>query len=165
MGGMPGMPMPGMPMGAMPDGGPQFAEWPIRVAASIIDALPIFAVGIVIQILSAISSVFGLIGSVIYIGAGLYLAYLTGLKGASPGKRVMGIQVVNAQTGQHIGGVNGMVRSLAHIADYCTCGIGYLFPLWDKEKQTFADKIMKTHVILGPKEDFVTAFKNAIPGK
>jgi hypothetical protein len=29
-----------------------------------------------------------------------------------------------------------------------------LFPLWDKDKQTLADKIMKSYVIVVPKQPF-----------
>ena len=39
------------------------------------------------------------------------------------------------------------VRDLAHIVDSVICYIGYLFPLWDARRQTFADKIMSTVVL------------------
>lgn len=38
-------------------------------------------------------------------------------------------------------------RSLLHILDNLVCCLGFLFPLWDKQRQTFADKIMKTYVV------------------
>ncbi len=38
------------------------------------------------------------------------------------------------------------VRQLAHILDGIPCLIGYLFPLWDKEKRTFADMVMNSRV-------------------
>jgi hypothetical protein len=39
------------------------------------------------------------------------------------------------------------VRDLCHIVDSLICYIGYLFPLWDAQRQTLADKIMSTVVI------------------
>ena len=35
---------------------------------------------------------------------------------------------------------------ICHILDG-VCFIGYLWPIWDAKKQTFADKIMNTYVI------------------
>jgi hypothetical protein len=44
------------------------------------------------------------------------------------------------------------VRQLAHIVDGLVCNLGYLWPIWDPKKQTFADKIMGTLVIVQPQE-------------
>jgi uncharacterized RDD family membrane protein YckC len=38
-------------------------------------------------------------------------------------------------------------RSFVHIIDGIPCYLGYLWPLWDAKKQTFADKIMGTVVV------------------
>ncbi len=43
------------------------------------------------------------------------------------------------------------VRAILHILDALPCLIGYLWPLWDSKRQTFADKIMGTVVIDQPK--------------
>ena len=43
------------------------------------------------------------------------------------------------------------VRQLAHILDGIPCYIGYLWPLWDAKRQTFADKVIGTYVIDQPK--------------
>ena len=68
--------------------------------------------------------------------------------------RVMGLKCVNEQTGEPIGGGLGVVRAIAHFVDGLICYIGYLFPLWDKKRQTLADKIMHTVVINVPKKPF-----------
>jgi hypothetical protein len=39
------------------------------------------------------------------------------------------------------------VRHVCHFVDGLFCGLGYLWPLWDDRRQTFADKIMSTVVI------------------
>jgi uncharacterized RDD family membrane protein YckC len=149
-----------------------FASWGQRVLAALIDGLIGILVSIVFLILTVIfaavsdglGGLMALIGRLVNFGLSLYFAFLNGSIGQSPGKKVMGIQVVNANTGQFIGGGLGIVRNFAHIADVIICGIGFLFPLWDAKKQTLADKIMTTVVIAGPKQDFMSAIKSSIPG-
>jgi hypothetical protein len=50
-------------------------------------------------------------------------------------------------TGQPVGGGLGIGRYFLHIVDSIPCYIGYLWPLWDAKKQTFADKLVKTLVV------------------
>ena len=42
------------------------------------------------------------------------------------------------------------VRQIAHIVDSIPCDIGYLWPLWDGKRQTFADKLLKPIVVNQP---------------
>ena len=63
----------------------------------------------------------------------------------------MGIKLVKAETGQPIGAGMAFVRQIAHILDGIPCYIGYLWPLWDDKRQTFADKVIGTYVIDQPK--------------
>ena len=72
-----------------------------------------------------------------------------GRTGYSIGKGVLGTKLIAEQTGQPIGAGMAFVRYLCHILD-SICYIGYLWPLWDSKRQTFADKIMKTVVINQP---------------
>jgi len=81
------------------------------------------------------------------IGLGYLLwnyGYRQGTTGSSIGKSIMKFKVVSEKTGQPIGFGLSVVRQLAHILDGVICYIGYLFPLWDKKRQTLADKIMTT---------------------
>jgi uncharacterized RDD family membrane protein YckC len=68
-----------------------------------------------------------------------------GRTGASVGKSVLAIRLVNSDL-QPIGAGWSFLRYLLHILDGI-CYIGYLWPIWDSRKQTFADKIMNTFVI------------------
>jgi uncharacterized RDD family membrane protein YckC len=70
--------------------------------------------------------------------------YRQGKTGSSIGKSIMKFKVVSEKTGEPIGFGMSIVRQIAHVADSIICGIGYLFPLWDGKRQTFADKIMTT---------------------
>jgi len=73
-----------------------------------------------------------------------------GRTGYSIGKGVLGIKLIGEASGQPIGGGMAFLRYLCHIVDGI-CYIGYLWPLWDRKRQTFADKIMSTIVINQPK--------------
>ncbi len=73
-----------------------------------------------------------------------------GRTGYSIGKSALGTKLISEQTGQPMGAGMAFVRYLCHIVD-SICYIGYLWPLWDAKRQTFADKIMKTVVINQPK--------------
>lgn len=69
-----------------------------------------------------------------------------GRTGASIGKSVLAIRLVNSDL-QPIGPGWSFLRSILHIVDALPCYLGYFWPIWDSQKQTFADKIMSTYVI------------------
>jgi uncharacterized RDD family membrane protein YckC len=73
-----------------------------------------------------------------------------GRTGYSLGKGIVGIRLVKDHTGEPIGGGMSFVRQLCHVLD-SFCYIGYLWPLWDPKRQTFADKILSTIVVNQPK--------------
>jgi uncharacterized RDD family membrane protein YckC len=77
-------------------------------------------------------------------------AFRQGRTGQSIGKKVMGIRLVDEHSGQPIGAGMAFVRDLAHTLDGFAY-IGYLWPLWDDKRQTFADMILGTVVVEVPK--------------
>ena len=77
-------------------------------------------------------------------------AFRQGRTGQSIGKKVMGIRLVDEYSGQPIGAGMAFVRDLAHMLDGAVY-IGYLWPLWDDKRQTFADKILNTVVVEAPR--------------
>ena len=77
-------------------------------------------------------------------------AFKQGRTGQSVGKKVMGIKLVDERTGQPIGAGMSFVRELAHPHDQ-VLDLGYLWPLWDDTRQTFAYKIRRTVVVETPK--------------
>ncbi len=70
--------------------------------------------------------------------------YRQGTTGSSVGKSVMKFMVVSERTWQPVGFGVSLIRQLAHVLDVLICYLGYLFPIWDAKRQTFADKIMST---------------------
>lgn len=140
------------PAGAVP--GP-LAEWADRVVATLIDAVVILAlwiavwlagaiVGVVSDVLAVLVRTLGYLALSAY---GLYLGYLEGIRGQSPGKAIQGLKVVKIADGDVLGGGMGVVRRIAHVVDAVICYIGFLFPLWDPQKQTIADKLVETVVL------------------
>jgi len=51
--------------------------------------------------------------------------------------------------GKAIGAWGLMLRDLAHLLDTAPLLVGWLWPLWDSKKQTFADKIIGSVVVSG----------------
>jgi uncharacterized RDD family membrane protein YckC len=162
---------PGVPgHGVMPANA--YASWGQRFAAYLLNALPgiaIYIVGFILAgILGLIADVLGglmiLVTVLAAVAATFYIYFLDG-QSQSPGKAIMGIRVINEQTGQPIGGGMGIGRVFVHIVDSIPCYIGWLFPLWDAKRQTFADKILNTVVVPGPKAEFMDAYKKLIPTK
>jgi len=87
---------------------------------------------------------YGLIG----LGAlavGLYNVYLLGRDGATFGKKMMKIKVLDPQ-GQPLGFGKAFLRELVKGLLGNVCFILLLWPLWDNEKQGLQDKIFSTHV-------------------
>ena len=71
-----------------------------------------------------------------------------GRTGQTIGKSAMGTYVVReSRRPVHRRRPVGRSRDRAHIVDALPCLVGYLWPLWDAKKQTFADKIMGTVVV------------------
>jgi uncharacterized RDD family membrane protein YckC len=98
-------------------------------------------------VLYAISRPLGGLVYLVAIAYAIYQAYLGGQTGQSFGKKTAGIRLLSEKTGQPIGGGLGIGRYFLHIVDGIPCYLGYLWPLWDAKKQTFADKILTTIVV------------------
>jgi uncharacterized RDD family membrane protein YckC len=135
-----------------------YANWLQRVGGYLIDSiLTSIPAGIGAAIAAATSSggKFTAAGALIYAVLGLVSFGLTiynrwilaGRTGQSWGRRALNIRLLGDETGRPIGGGMAFVRDICHILDSLACYIGWLFPLWDARRQTFADKIMKTVVV------------------
>ncbi len=137
------------PPGGSPYGGTgrDYAEAGPRIVAGLIDYVgPIVLAYIILFALRSL--LLGLLFILAAAAFGFYNAYLNGETGQSIGKKTQNIKVVSQETGQNIGGGMGIVRYLCHFLDGLICYFGYIYGLFiDKEKQTFADKIIKTVVV------------------
>lgn len=73
--------------------------------------------------------------------------YRQGRSGQSLGKRALGIRLVGTGTRQPVGFGRSVGRQVVHLLDGLPLWLGYLWPLWDEQRQTFADKICSTLVV------------------
>jgi len=144
-----------------------FANWGQRARARLIDQGPtyvgliIFCAGYLVFVIELSRSsgstpdfesaaVAMIIGFSVMLASLAWVAYnrwtIAGKTGQSLGKRMTKIGLIGEETNAPIGAKNAFIRDLVHILDALTV-VGYLWPLWDDKKQTFADKIMKTIVV------------------
>lgn len=132
---------------AVPYGGAptDYASWPLRVAAYLIDLLIADSIYIVARITR--SGVLLAIGVLFAIGFWLWNWARQGRTGQTVGKGVVGTRLVRAGNGTYVGAGVSIGRGFLHIIDALPCYIGFLWPLWDAKKQTFADKILNTVVV------------------
>src|SRR5262245_15758285 len=137
-------PIPQAPVSPVGPSGPR-ASFGRRAVALIID-------GILLWIVYAIvwAATNETLASVVYLaGALVYYAYFEGgPTGQTLGKRAMGIRVYDfSGPGGPIGFGRGVIRFLGRILSSLACGLGYLWMLWDREKQCWQDKIATTVVV------------------
>lgn len=75
--------------------------------------------------------------------------YRQGRTGASLGKTAMHCRVVGQTSGAPIGFARSLLRQAVHLTDLSI--VGYLWPLWDAKRQTFADMVMETVCVTPPR--------------
>ncbi|MEW2547435.1 RDD family protein [Streptomyces sp. NPDC047002] len=148
VGGAPQFGTPGMPT---------LAHWGLRVVATIIDGiiigLPYYVLGIAGVAMasgdngSGVGITLALIGFIGTIVLAFWQLAKEGSTGQTIGKRAMKIRLLKEVDGSTIGFGLAFGRRICHIVDSIACYIGWLWPLWDSKKQTFADKICSTVVI------------------
>ena len=124
--------------------GPRAGFWQ-RAAALILDSL-ILAVPYIILVIAGLS-----IGAVYAIALVISIAYYVyfegGPTGQTPGKRVLGIRVIDLRAGGPIGYGRAFVRFLVEAIFSGILFLGYLWMLWDREKQCWQDKAASSVVV------------------
>ncbi|MCB5169990.1 RDD family protein [Streptomyces bambusae] len=130
----------------------QYAGWGSRFVARIIDGLIVGILPVILMVTSIDSST-GEIGGLYYvgillaIGGSLFLSYLLGTTGQTPGRKAVSIQVLKESTGRPLGFGMAFVRGLLDFINALPCYVGYLWPAFDAKKQHFADKIVGSVVV------------------
>lgn len=128
------------------------APWHVRAGALIVDVLPGVAVvatmALVFETVPSRSvwwwvcaSVAGLVILLMLVNR-LLLPVVTGW---SLGRGIFGIAVVR-RDGTAIGPWRLLLRDLAHLLDTASVLVGWLWPLWDSRRRTFADLLLRTEV-------------------
>lgn len=136
--------------GAAAGSGPRFASWGQRVGAFLIDMLLAVAGFIAGAVLGAVASGAEAAMALGYLGYFAVLVWqlvVQGRTGQTIGKKQLGIRLARWQDGQDVGAGLSIGRAVLHVVDAIPLYLGYLWPLWDSKKQTFADKIVSTVVV------------------
>lgn len=136
-------PQPPTPPAAAAVPGP-LAEWPVRAIGMIIDYIPLLVIALLTFWIDFLGFITGLIG----VGYWVYLGYLDGESGQTPGKAIQGITLVD-QKGSLLGVGAGIGRKFCHILDSLVCLLGWFLPIVDEKRQTIADKVMTSYVVTG----------------
>ncbi len=128
--------------GAAVAAGPRAGFWS-RFGASLIDGILLGVINV------ALVYAIGNAGSAASIAIGLvYYAVLEGgASGQTLGKRALGIRVISLEGGGPIGFGRALVRYLGRIVSTIVLFLGYLWMLWDGEKQTWHDKMAGSIVV------------------
>jgi uncharacterized RDD family membrane protein YckC len=125
--------------------GPPLADYGRRLGAGAIDYL---IPGLVAEVVSLGNRPLGFLAALLALAFQIYSKVLEGQTGQSIGKQVVGARTVMEATGQPPGVGIAIGRWLLHILDSLACCVGYVFPAFDAKRQTFADKIVRTVVIV-----------------
>lgn len=139
---------PAQPHAAGGPSGPRASFWQ-RFGAILLDGLILGVVQVVVVgVLSAVSEGAAVIGYLIMIVAGIayYVVLEGGESGQTIGKRALSIRVYDLKQGGPIGYGRAFIRYIGRIASSILL-IGYLWSIWDKEKQTFHDKFAGSVVV------------------
>ena len=68
--------------------------------------------------------------------------------GATPGKLLLDLRVVNAANGERPGYVRAVIRYIGYFVSLLTLGLGFLWVVFDRRNQALHDKLAGTCVVL-----------------
>ena len=130
------------------------ASWPARAGAFAVDTLP--GVGVVATMaLLALTApgdgwlrwVFIVLGAAMVPLMAVNRLVLPSVTGWTLGRALFGIAVRRRESnGTDVGILRLTCRELAHLLDTLALLIGWLWPLWDRRRRTFADLLVGTEV-------------------
>jgi uncharacterized RDD family membrane protein YckC len=86
------------------------------------------------------------LGAAALVGVIFYWGTMEG-KGQTLGKKAMSISTIDIDTGAPIGTGRAIGRYFARIISAFVCYLGYLWMLWDNDKQTWHDKMVRSIVV------------------
>jgi uncharacterized RDD family membrane protein YckC len=122
--------------------GPRSGFWR-RFGATFVDGLILGVISFVfISLLKGGGYAVGFLVAISY-----YTYFEGGPRGQTPGKRLLGIRVIDFGTGGPIGYGRAAIRYVTSIVSAIVIYIGYLWMLWDREKQCWHDKTAKSIVV------------------
>ncbi len=132
-----------------------YAGFWIRVAASILDSIWLIvltlALGWMIYGSYYLESTELILGSadffISYVLPFIITLLFWAWKAATPGKMVLGMKIVDAETGEKVSNGRLALRYLGYYISMLGLFLGFLWVAWDKRKQGWHDKIARTVVV------------------
>ena len=88
-----------------------------------------------------------IVGLVLSVAIGILYHLPEGKSGQTIGKRTVGIRVVDKYSAQPIGTGRAIGRFFAHYLSSQVFSLGFLWMLWDEDKQTWHDKMVRSIVV------------------
>jgi len=138
---------PQAPPGSYSSGpsGPRAGFWQ-RVGAAILDGLVLLIPSIILLVIFKQGALYQGLSTLVSLA---YFTYFEGgPTGQTLGKKALGIRVYDFRQGaSSIGYGRGFLRQIGKYLSAIPLGLGYLWMLWDKEKQCWQDKIAGTVVV------------------
>jgi uncharacterized RDD family membrane protein YckC len=119
---------------------PERAGFWIRFLAAFLDAIPL-------SIIAAIARDAEVQWLAVVVAFGYFTACEGSEAGRTPGKALVKIRVVDKRTRGSLGYGRAFVRHAGRWVSAVALIIGYLWMLWDKEKQTWHDKLSDSLVV------------------
>jgi uncharacterized RDD family membrane protein YckC len=90
-------------------------------------------------------------GSALFVGFAIVVGYFALFEGSGSGqtigKRMLGIRVVDFETGAEITYGRALARTIGRLVSGFALFLGYLWMLWDRDGQTWHDKLASTTVV------------------
>jgi uncharacterized RDD family membrane protein YckC len=122
--------------------GPRAGFWR-RFGAALVDGILLGLIaGILLAVFKGVGYAIGIL-----LGLAYYTYFEGGPRGQTLGKRALGIRVIDFNSGGPIGYGRGLVRYVGRIVSAIVIYIGYLWMLWDREKQCWHDKFANDVVV------------------
>jgi Mce-associated membrane protein len=130
----------------------RLAPWHVRLGAFAVDLLPGFAVVATMALVSFTVPPRGVwwwisisVAGIAFLLVLVNRLVLPTVTGWSLGRSVCGIAVIG-RDGKAPGPWRLLLRDLAHLLDTMSLFVGWLWPLWDSQRRTFADMLLGTEV-------------------
>ncbi len=128
------------------------ASWPARAGALAVDVLPGLGVIATMALLALAAPSDGWLRWVLTAALGVTLCLVVANRlllpvatGWTLGRALFGI-AVRRQDGAATGVLRLTAREVAHLLDTAALFVGWLWPLWDRRRRTFADLLLRTEV-------------------
>ena len=116
-----------------------------RLAAALVDGFLLGVVYVIVAVATRSAAASYLVLLLLGIA---YTVYFEGSgSGQTVGKKLLNIRVIDFATGGSIGYGRAFVRYVGRILSSIPLYLGYLWMLWDREKQTWHDKLSNAVVV------------------